>query len=326
MAMEPAFASIRTALRRAVRARQSPWTILCRGSASDALGRDDEIASRGVELVGGSSAGRSSAADYSRSYYYRNRERILEQKRIAYANKREQILEKERIRYQENRSHILSVRKSYYDEKRDEIVRQKQEAYEKRRESILASKKESLMLNRLQNADSAHQADLDNLKRSKPSPAACPEPQRPADPSNSLATCMVVVEVLRAAKVKDIVVINLADPSTVAGQPGSSSSGSLRLADQVVFCTGNSSRHLASGTEQLRLRFSKPIPSGSGNIGQGQALASMNPFAVGGPGSFSADGRPEDGWICVRVENVLIHLMAEEVRLSYGLDRKWALL
>lgn len=95
-----------------------------------------------------------------------------------------------------------------------------------------------------------------------------------------------VLEQLDNMKAKDITIIDVSDTSDVT--------------DTMIICTGNSKRHVRSVAEQT-------------------ALAAKN----AGEAPLGIEGLEGSEWVLVDLGNVLVHVMQDETRQFYELEKLW---
>lgn len=74
--------------------------------------------------------------------YYKNHEKIKEQKRLDYAKHKESRLLKDKIRYQENKEEITKASREFYNNNKESIATKSKEYREKNKEVIAARKAE----------------------------------------------------------------------------------------------------------------------------------------------------------------------------------------
>lgn len=96
-----------------------------------------------------------------------------------------------------------------------------------------------------------------------------------------------IVEQLDNLKAKDILVLDV--------------KGKSPITDDLVICTGNSSRHVASLAENL--------------------IAYCKQHQIE---SFGAEGFNTSDWIVVDFGQMMVHIMQEEARTLYQLEKLWA--
>ncbi|MDA3978032.1 MULTISPECIES: ribosome silencing factor [Gallibacterium] len=97
----------------------------------------------------------------------------------------------------------------------------------------------------------------------------------------------IIVDELDNLKAKDILVLDV--------------KGKSPITDHLIICTGNSSRHVASLGENLMT-----------NCKQKQIE------------NFGAEGFNTSDWIVVDFGQVMVHIMQEEARNLYQLEKLWA--
>ena len=95
-----------------------------------------------------------------------------------------------------------------------------------------------------------------------------------------------VLEQLDNMKAKDITVIDVSDTSDVT--------------DTMIICTGNSKRHVRSVAEQT-------------------ALAAKN----AGEAPLGIEGLEGSEWVLLDLGNILVHVMQDETRQFYELEKLW---
>lgn len=77
--------------------------------------------------------------------------------------------------------------------------------------------------------------------------------------------------------------------------------GKSSITDCMIICTGTSTRHVVSVAE---------------HVVQEARLAGMRPFSV--------DGRAAADWVVVDLGEVIVHVMQEESRQLYELEKLWS--
>lgn len=96
-----------------------------------------------------------------------------------------------------------------------------------------------------------------------------------------------IVNKLDTLKAKDIVTLDVVGKSPIT--------------DNMIICTGNSSRHVASLAQNLVDECKK------------QGIA-----------NFGSEGGNTADWIVVDFGQVIVHIMQEEARALYQLEKLWA--
>ncbi|QDJ13156.1 ribosome silencing factor [Mergibacter septicus] len=95
-----------------------------------------------------------------------------------------------------------------------------------------------------------------------------------------------IVEKLDTLKAKDIVVLDVTTTSPIT--------------DNMVICTGNSSRHVASLAQNL-----------------------IDQCKQQGIENFGTEGKNTADWIVVDFGQVMVHIMQEDTRHLYQLEKLW---
>ncbi|MDT0581779.1 MULTISPECIES: ribosome silencing factor [Alteromonadaceae] len=95
-----------------------------------------------------------------------------------------------------------------------------------------------------------------------------------------------VVDKLDDMKARDIIEINVEDKSTIT--------------DMLIVCSGNSKRHVSSIAENLVVEMK---------------AAEMPPLSV--------EGKESGEWVLVDLGDVVVHVMQDETRDFYQLEKLW---
>lgn len=95
-----------------------------------------------------------------------------------------------------------------------------------------------------------------------------------------------VVDKLDDMKARDIIEINVVDKSTIT--------------DMLIVCSGNSKRHVSSIAENLVVEMK---------------AAEMPPLSV--------EGKESGEWVLVDLGDVVVHVMQDETRDFYQLEKLW---
>lgn len=96
-----------------------------------------------------------------------------------------------------------------------------------------------------------------------------------------------IVDKLEDIKAKNIITIDVRGKSDIT--------------DCMIICTGNSNRHVRSIAER---------------VAEEARHAGMMPFGV--------DGDPESEWVLVDLGEVMVHVMQDEARQRYQLEKLWS--
>ena len=99
--------------------------------------------------------------------------------------------------------------------------------------------------------------------------------------------CLEIIEILSKYKGVNIINIDLKDKSSIA--------------DQMIICSGTSSRHILSLSNYLEKELKK---------------LSLK--------TFNVEGKKGGDWILVDAGDVIVHLFREEVREYYSLEKMWS--
>jgi ribosome-associated protein len=128
--------------------------------------------------------------------------------------------------------------------------------------------------------------------RKKATPKSKETAVKTASPPNK-ALLDLVLETLDDTKAENVVVIDLADKSSIA--------------DYMVVASGRSSRQVITMADNLAERLKQR----SSETGKGIAP--------------SVEGKSQGDWVLIDAGDVVVHLFRPEVRDFYGLEKMWAL-
>lgn len=143
---------------------------------------------------------------------------------------------------------------------------------------------------------SATRAAARKKPQSRPQRTAAPARQKKAKQGAAAANRALldlVLETLDDTKAENVVVIDLADKSSIA--------------DFMVVASGRSSRQVVTMADHLAERLK------------------ARPGASGKAAAPSVEGKGQGDWVLIDAGDVIVHLFRPEVRDFYGLEKMWAL-
>lgn len=106
-------------------------------------------------------------------------------------------------------------------------------------------------------------------------------------PDSVISLKQLITGSLDGDKAEDIVIIDLANKSSIA--------------DYLIIASGRSARHVSSLAEHLLRRIKD-----------------------NGHGSCRVEGLPQADWVLIDAGDIVIHLFRPEVRAFYNLEKMWA--